>query len=214
MGAAELLYFHTSKRFYWDSGKNTWDTSLNPFREYFWDTWVAPYHYVIRRDGTIEDMQPPDVRTRNYSGKFLVPKVDAYTRQTADDLLKTYGDVPPEITSNTSEEDAERIRWAKDVVRQNKDRWKDVNLGYRATYYQEKKPRHTVEVCLIGGATSWGGIQEPTDNYTWRQIKALKRLAERLGLPIVGHRDLPGVESICPGFDVERKLAELETGIR
>jgi N-acetyl-anhydromuramyl-L-alanine amidase AmpD len=61
--------------------------------------------------------------------------------------------------------------------------------------------KHTVGVCLIG-----------TDKFPAEQWEALAGLVERLlerypAAKVLGHRDLPDVNKICPGFDVAAWLA-------
>lgn len=56
-------------------------------------------------------------------------------------------------------------------------------------------------------ATSLGICLVGTDQFSAAQWAALKALVELLlkqtpGLEVVGHRDLPDVHKVCPGFDV------------
>ena len=61
--------------------------------------------------------------------------------------------------------------------------------------------KHTLGVCLIG-----------TDKFTAEQWQALDELVAKLrerhpGAKVLGHRDLPDVHKLCPGFDVAAWLA-------
>lgn len=61
--------------------------------------------------------------------------------------------------------------------------------------------RHSVGVCLVGNNLV------PEDKWTGSQVMQLRlllgRLKDQLGtLAIVGHRDVPGSATQCPGLDV------------
>jgi hypothetical protein len=61
--------------------------------------------------------------------------------------------------------------------------------------------KHTLGVCLIG-----------TDKFTAEQWQVLDELVARLrerhpAARVLGHRDLPDVHKLCPGFDVSAWLA-------
>ena len=58
---------------------------------------------------------------------------------------------------------------------------------------------HSLAICLVGGASG--------DTYAPAQLAALAALAARLHAEhpnaiVLGHRDVPGVRSDVPGFDV------------
>ena len=61
--------------------------------------------------------------------------------------------------------------------------------------------KHTIGICLIG-----------TDTFTIEQWQALDGLVEKMrerypAARVLGHRDLPDVNKLCPGFDVAAWLA-------
>jgi N-acetyl-anhydromuramyl-L-alanine amidase AmpD len=61
---------------------------------------------------------------------------------------------------------------------------------------------NSIGICMIG-----------TDTFTGDQWDALQQLISTLkekypAAEIIGHRDLPGVKKLCPGFDVRTWLAE------
>jgi len=65
----------------------------------------------------------------------------------------------------------------------------------------------SIHISYIGGVDS---ENNPIDNRTQEQINAMLALIASLRLddliaqvPIVGHRDLPGVHKACPSFDVQ-----------
>lgn len=63
--------------------------------------------------------------------------------------------------------------------------------------------KYTIGICLIG-----------TDQFTIEQWQALDGLVEKMrerypAAKILGHRDLPDVNKLCPGFDVATWLARV-----
>lgn len=65
-------------------------------------------------------------------------------------------------------------------------------------------------ICMVGGADAKGKSE---NNYTLDQFAALGELllnlqSEYPGAKIVGHRDLPGNTTACPGFDVQKWAKE------
>lgn len=85
------------------------------------------------------------------------------------------------------------------------DPWEVTNgaAGYNQT------SRHVV---YVGGLASDG--RTPKDTRTESQLQSMARYVKDFhrkhpGLPIVGHRDLPGVKKDCPSFDVKRWLREI-----
>ena len=68
---------------------------------------------------------------------------------------------------------------------------------------------HTsIHVAYVGGLMV--GSLKPFDTRTYAQRIALSRLVQKLrdkygNLPVVGHRDLPGVKKACPSFDAKKE---------
>jgi len=70
--------------------------------------------------------------------------------------------------------------------------------------------RYSLGICLVGGMSAQG---TPEDNFTSKQIDALKILVDALmdlyNVPerrVLGHRDFPGVNKECPCFDTQEVL--------
>jgi N-acetylmuramoyl-L-alanine amidase len=68
----------------------------------------------------------------------------------------------------------------------------------------------SIHISYIGGIDASG---KPVDNRTDAQIKSMLALIATLKLndflsqlPVIGHRDLPGVTKACPSFDVKNWL--------
>ena len=64
--------------------------------------------------------------------------------------------------------------------------------------------RNSIAICLVGGVNARGKV---VDNFTPAQMHALQVEVQQYRrkydvVSIVGHRDLPGVNKSCPGFDV------------
>lgn len=62
--------------------------------------------------------------------------------------------------------------------------------------------KHSIGVCLVGGVNA---DNEPADNFTKSQLRALVRLVNRLRkahdiVSVVGHRDMPNVAKACPSM--------------
>ena len=102
-------------------------------------------------------------------------------------------------------------RLVKNNEDENVDPWEMTNgaAGYNST------SRHVV---YVGGCTKDG--KRPKDTRTAEQKKAMAKYVKDFRrkhprIPIVGHRDLPGVSKDCPCFDVKAWLRELgiENGV-
>lgn len=77
-----------------------------------------------------------------------------------------------------------------------------------------------LSVCLIGGISEnplkhrpgwpWNGSDSET-NFTPAQMASLRVFIDHFGLPVEGHRDVPGVKKACPSFSVKHwdKTGEL-----
>lgn len=78
-------------------------------------------------------------------------------------------------------------------------------------------------VCLVGGLSEkplkhvpgnpWNG-SDAEDNFTDAQFVTLfafvKKVWEQYGrIPVIGHRDIPGVSKACPSFSVKEKMLEM-----
>ncbi|MBQ9231574.1 MAG: N-acetylmuramoyl-L-alanine amidase [Prevotella sp.] len=87
----------------------------------------------------------------------------------------------------------------------NVDPWEITNgaAGYNSV------SRHVV---YVGGLAKDG--KTPKDTRTLEQRKAMERYVKSFhrkfpDIPIIGHRDLPGVTKACPSFDVAQWLREI-----
>lgn len=63
----------------------------------------------------------------------------------------------------------------------------------------------SVGICLVGGVND---KNEPEDNFTQAQWKALERVVRQQTnvfpqAKVLGHRDLPNVRKACPSFDAK-----------
>ena len=72
-------------------------------------------------------------------------------------------------------------------------------VGYNST---------SIHVAYVGGLQL--GTNAPKDTRTQRQRIALFRIIKKLrsiygNLPVLGHRDLPGVRKACPCFDARKE---------
>lgn len=80
--------------------------------------------------------------------------------------------------------------------------------------------RKALGVCLVGGVSEnplkhvpgnpWNG-SDAEDNFTQEQYLSwfgfIKQVWEQYGrIPVIGHRDIPGVTKACPSFSVNLKM--------
>jgi N-acetylmuramoyl-L-alanine amidase len=64
---------------------------------------------------------------------------------------------------------------------------------------------HSIGICLVGDNTT------ASQRWVWQQIKALEGLLRFFDLlfpdaVVLGHRDVPGTATLCPGLDVRELL--------
>jgi N-acetylmuramoyl-L-alanine amidase len=118
-------------------------------------------------------------------------------------------------TKPSQDIDAETIRrWH---VEDNK--WSDIGYHYvitregdiqegrdvsRSGAHARDFNANSIGVCLVGGINENG---ETDFNFTHEQMTSLKVIVDQCVLihgpcSVLGHRDLPGVDKDCPGFDV------------
>ena len=101
------------------------------------------------------------------------------------------------------------------VIEPGRD-WDEIGAHAREGGYNRK----SLGVCLVGGVSEnplkhvpgnpWNG-SDAQDNFTREQYLSLfsfiKDVWNRYGyIPVIGHRDIPGVSKACPSFSVKSKM--------
>lgn len=101
------------------------------------------------------------------------------------------------------------------VIEPGRD-WDDIGAHAREGGFNRK----SLSVCLVGGVSEnplkhvpgnpWNG-SDAEDNFTHEQRVALfafiKEVWRKYGrIPVIGHRDIPGVTKACPSFSVNQQM--------
>jgi N-acetylmuramoyl-L-alanine amidase len=107
------------------------------------------------------------------------------------------------------------------VIRRNGDYeegrgWDEVGAHARDGGYN----KFSLGLCLVGGVSEnpqkhvpgnpWNG-SDAEDNFTQEQFltmfSLIKSMWNKYGIiPVIGHRDIPGVSKACPSFSVNQKM--------